>query len=100
MAVPGGVSSGLVIGTIEAMTPAGLAYLTRPLTWSSSMIPTLGVRSASRRMPWILKRFAARPSRSPMPLSSTLMWARRVNVASLPRAHPMAWASRSTRAWS
>ena len=44
MAVPGGVSSGLVIGTIEAMTPAGLAYLTSPLTGSSSMTPTLGVR--------------------------------------------------------
>ena len=41
MAVPGGVSSGLVIGTIDAMTPAGLAYLTKPLTGSSSMTPTL-----------------------------------------------------------
>ena len=42
MAVPGGVRAGFVMGTIEAMTPAGLAYLTIPFSGSSSMTPTLG----------------------------------------------------------
>ena len=100
IAVPGGVSSGLVMGTIDAITPAGLAYLTMPRSGSSSMTPIEGWRRTSRRIPWILPRLLTRPSRSPMPLSSTLMWARRVKVFSLPTAQPMAWASLSTVVWS
>ena len=51
----------------EAMTPAGLAYLTMPFSGSSSMMPMLFWRRASRRMPSTLPR---RPgSRLPIPLS-------------------------------
>ena len=32
MPTPGGVSSGFVVGTSEAMSPTGLAYLTMPLS--------------------------------------------------------------------
>ena len=93
---PGGVSSGLVVGTSEAMRPTGLAYLTMPFSGSSSMTPTLFWRSTSRRMPMTLKRLPTRLSGSPMPLSSTPIRARRVNVASLATAQATAWQRRST----
>ncbi len=70
---PGGVSSGLVVGTREATRPTGLAYLTMPFSGSSSMTPMLFWRSTSRRMPMTLKRFDTRLSGSPIPLSSTPM---------------------------
>ena len=60
--MPIGVMYGLVTGISEQITPAGLAYLTMPLSGSSSMTPMLFCRSASRRMPSTLRaapRFAA-----------------------------------------
>ena len=93
---PGGVSSGFVVGTSEAMRPTGFAYLTMPRSGSSSMTPMLGCRRTSRRMPMTLLRLLTRDTRSPMPLSSTPMLASRVNVVSLATAQATAWHSRST----
>ena len=93
-----GVTYGLVTGISEAMTPAGLAYLTIPLSGISSMTPMLFCRNASRSTPCTLaRRFG---SGLPMPLSSTLMRASFVAVASLPPAQAIARHSRSTAAWS
>ena len=77
--MPIGVTYGLVTGISDAITPAGLAYLTMPFSGISSMMPMLFWRSASRRMPSTLARRVG--SRLPMPLSSTLMFASRVAVA-------------------
>ncbi len=96
--MPTGVTYGLVTGIKAAITPAGFAYLTRPRIGSSSMMPMLFWRSASRRMPCTLARRVG--SRRPMPLSSTLMFARRVAVDSLPPAQPTARQMRSTVGWS
>ena len=96
---PGGVSSGFVVGTSEAIRPTGLAYLAMPLSGSVSITPTLGCRRTSRRMPMTLKRLLTRLSGSPMPLSSTPICARRVKVLSLATAHATAWQRRSTSAW-
>ena len=96
--MPIGVTYGLVTGISEAMTPAGFAYFTMPLSGISSMMPMLFCRSASRRMPSTLARRLG--SRLPMPLSSTLICASRVAVASLPPAQATARHSRSTAAWS
>src|ERR1041385_7142210 len=98
MAMPIGVMYGLVTGMSEAITPAGFAYLTMPFSGISSMTPMLFWRSASRRMPSTFERRPA--SRLPMPLSSTLMLARRAADVSLPAAQPIAWQRRSTPAWS
>ena len=98
MAMPIGVMYGLVTGISETITPAGLAYLTRPFSGISSMTPMLFWRSASRRMPSTLPRRLG--SRPPMPLSSTLMLASRVAVSRLAVAQATAWHRRSTRAWS
>ena len=76
--MPIGVTYGLVTGISEAITPAGFAYLTIPLAGSSSMTPMLFWRSASRRMPRTLPRRLG--SGMPMPLSWTLIGARRVAV--------------------
>ena len=95
---PGGVSSGLVVGTSDAITPTGFAYLTIPRSGSSSMTPTLGWRSTSRRMPITLSRLPTRLTGSPMPLSSTPIAASRVKVSSLATAQATAWHSRSTSA--
>ena len=99
MPTPGGVSSGLVVGTSDAMSPTGFAYLTMPRSGSVSITPMLFWRSRSRRIPMTLKRFETRLSRSPIPLSSTPMWASRVKVVSLATAQPIAWQSRSTSSW-
>ncbi len=96
MAIPTGVTYGLVTGINPAITPAGLAYLTMPLSGISSMIPMLFCLSASRRMP---NTFARRlGSRLPIPLSSTDMFASLVAVTSLPPAQAMARHRRSTAA--
>ena len=71
MPTPGGVSSGFVVGTRDAISPTGFAYLTMPCSGSSSMTPTLGWRSTSRRMPMTLNRLPIAAHGSPMPLSST-----------------------------
>ena len=96
---PGGVSSGFVVGTSDAIRPTGLAYLAMPFSGTVSITPTLGCRRTSRRMPMTLKRLLIRLSGSPMPLSSTPIWARRVNVVSLATAQATAWQSRSTCSW-
>ena len=96
MPTPGGVSSGLVVGTREAINPTGLAYLMMPRSGSSSITPMLFWRRTSRRMPITLKRLPTRLSGSPMPLSSTPICARRVNVSSFATAHATAWHRRST----
>ena len=88
MPMPGGGRAGLVVGTGPAITPNGLAYLTRPYSEISSAIPMLFCRRASRKMPMILKRLLGRPARPPNPLSSTPIWTRRVKVFSLTVAHP------------
>ena len=96
--MPIGVTYGLVTGISDAITPAGLAYLTIPLSGSSSMMPMLFCLSASRRMPsTFARRFG---SGLPIPLSSTLMRASRAAVASFPPAQATARHSRSTAAWS
>ena len=77
---PGGVSSGFVVGTRDAMTPTGFAYFTIPRSGSSSMMPTLRWRSTSRRMPMTLNRLPTRLTGSPIPLSSTPIAASRVKV--------------------
>src|SRR5437867_1538601 len=82
--MPMGVTYGLVTGISDAMMPAGFAYLTIPFSGISSMMPMLFCRSASRRMP---RTFARRfGSGLPIPLSSTLIRASRVAVASFPPA--------------
>ena len=96
---PGGVSSGFVVGTSDAIRPTGLAYLAMPFSGTFSMTPTLGWRRTSRRMPMTLKRLLIRLSGSPMPLSSTPIWASRVKVVSLATAQATAWQSRSTCSW-
>ena len=96
--MPIGVMYGLVTGISEQITPAGLAYLTMPFSGSSSMMPMLFWRSASRRMPSTLARRLG--SRLPMPLSSTLMFASIAAVSGLAPAQPTAWQMRSTFAWS
>ena len=99
MPTPGGVSSGFVVGTSEAMRPTGFAYLTIPFSGSSSMTPMLFWRRTSRRMPMTLSRLPTRLSGSPMPLSSTPILARRVKVVSFATAQATAWQSRSTCSW-
>src|SRR5712691_1159514 len=89
---------GLVTGISEAMTPAGFAYFTISLSGISSMIPMLFCRSASRRMPSTFAR--RRGSGLPMPLSSTLICASLMAVASLPPAQATARHNLSTAAWS
>src|SRR6267143_4890520 len=89
---------GLVTGISEAMTPAGFAYFTIPFSGISSMIPMLFCRSASRRMPSTFAR--RRGSGLPMPLSSTLICASLMAVASLPPAQATARHKLSTAAWS
>ena len=98
MAMPTGVTYGLVTGMSEAITPAGFAYLTMPFSGMSSMMPMLFWRRASRRMARTFERRVG--SRLPMPVSSTLMLASLTAVASLPPAHATAWHNRSTVAWS
>ena len=89
-----GVTYGLVTGISDAMTPAGLAYFTIPLSGISSMMPMLFCRRASRRTPsTFARRFG---SGLPRPLSSTLIRASLVAVASLPPAHATARHNRST----
>ena len=93
-----GVTYGLVTGISDAITPAGLAYLTIPFSGISSITPMLFWRRASRSTPCTLaRRFG---SGLPMPLSSTLILASTVAVCSLPPAQAIAWHSRSTAAWS
>ncbi len=98
MAMPTGVTYGLVTGISDGDDAGGFAYLTMPFSGISSMMPMLFWRRASRRMPRIFARRVG--SRLPMPLSSTLMLASRVAVASLPPAHATARHRRSTVAWS
>ena len=80
--------------------PAGLPYLTMPFSGSSSMMPTLFCRSASRSTPRIFIRLPIRLTASPRPLSLMPMSTSRVNVFLFATAQATAWQSRSTRAWS
>ncbi len=85
---------------MQAMIPAGLPYFTMPFSGSSSMMPTLFWRSASRSTPRIFIRLPIRLTASPRPLSAMPMSTSRVNVCLLATAQATAWHSRSTRAWS
>jgi hypothetical protein len=81
---------GLVVGTSEAITPAGFAYLTMPLAAFSSMMPVLFWRSAVAQHAEDLHALGLRPSGSPRPLSSTLIATMRAKVLSLAVAQPSA----------
>jgi len=74
---------------VDGTTVSEIA-LAMPLAASTSITPTERPRSASRSTPRILKRLPARPLRSPIPLSSTPIWALRTKVVSLPQALPRA----------
>ena len=88
MAIPMGVTYGLVTGIRDAITPAGFAYFTMPFSGISSITPILFWREASRRIPRTFDRRLG--SGLPRPLSATLIAASRVAVTSLPPAQPIA----------
>ena len=93
--VTGGVMAGLVIGISDAMTPAGLAYFTKPFS-SSRFDYASGRRAQNVAQNHLdLKAFfRGGPARSPIALSSTPCSASRVNVFSLPAYHAIAWLMR------
>ena len=71
-----------MVGTMQAMIPAGLPYLTMPFSGSSSMMPTLFWRSASRSTPRIFIRLPIRLTASPSPLSA-------MPIVDQPRERPL-----------
>src|SRR5262245_2948975 len=91
MALLTGVAEGLVEGVTAATTPTGLAYLTRPFSGTSSMMPVDLTLSRSRSVPKVFRWFLMTLlSSSPMPVTSTAILASRRAFSGLLLAQ--AWA--------